>query len=194
MDEDSLVSAAFTQENVFREFVISTEGVPRDALHIIQRAGEKADDAAISMPMLVSAVLNFYQSDKYNSIQSNPPLRSLLEWVRDKVIGDRKTRAFLLPVGQSDEIINELFDRRALHILNRNMSAAHRPGERYVVYKIDYGCYVDLRATDRYRSGMLFQEQESMEELAPVPDDDARSFRRAILDLGAFYEDFTVQA
>jgi hypothetical protein len=67
------------------------------------------------------------------------------------------------------------------------MSAAHRPGERFIVYKLDYGCYVDLRATDKYPTGILFEDSEELLDLPDVPDDDARSFRRAVLDLNEFY-------
>ena len=89
------------------------------------------------MPVLRFAALKFFQTDKYNAIVSNPENSELLEWIRDEVIGTRKTRAFLLPVGTEDEIIDRLFDRRALHILSRSMSAAHVPGERFIVYKLD---------------------------------------------------------
>lgn len=187
-DPAGIVASAFTQDNVFREFVMATEGVPRDALHILQRAATKADGSAISLPVLKEAVLGYYQTDKYNSINENEHLRVLLEWIRDRVIGERRTRAFLLPVAESDHLIDELFDRRALHILNRSMSAAHRPGERFMVYKLDYGCYVDLRATDKYPQGFLFANDNDTDTLPDVPEDDARSYRRAVLELAEFYK------
>src|SRR5665213_3694201 len=138
------------------------------------------------MPVLRFAALKFFQTDKYNAIVSNPENSELLEWIRDEVIGTRKTRAFLLPVGTEDEIIDRLFDRRALHILSRSMSAAHVPGERFIVYKLDYGCYVDLINTDKYPDVFLFNSflltgSQSFDVIADVPDDDARSYRRAIL-------------
>lgn len=186
-DAAKIIATAFTQDNVFREFVMATEGVPRDALHILQRAATRADGAQISLPILKEAVLGYYQTDKYNSINENEHLRLLLEWIRDRVIGERRTRAFLIPVGSSDKLIDELFDRRALHILNRSMSAAHRPGERFIVYKLDYGCYVDLRATDKFPQGLLFANDNDSDNLPDVPEDDARSYRRAVLELHDFY-------
>jgi hypothetical protein len=148
----------------------------------------------ISLPILKDAVLAYYQTDKYNSINGNESLRLLLEWIRDEVIGGRRTRAFLLPVGTNDSLNDELFDRRALHILNRSMSAAHRPGERFVVYKLDYGCYVDLRATDKFPSGLLFANDEDTDSLAEVPEDDARSYRRAVLELSDFYSSHSLDS
>lgn len=194
-DAAHLVANAFTQDNVFVEFVRATEGVPRDAMHILANAAQRAATAAISMPTLRDAALKFFQADKYNAITSNPENRELLEWIRDEVIGTRKTRAFLLPVGTEDEIIDRLFDRRALHILSRSKSAAHAPGERFIVYKLDYGCYVDLINTDKYPGGMLFADNNrSIELVSDVPEDDARSYRRAILDLEKFYRSHKAKA
>ena len=129
----SIVATAFTQDNVFGEFVRATEGVPRDAMHILALAAQRANSAQISMPTVRAAAHAFFTSEKYTTIQSNPSNRLLLDWIYDEVIGRRRTRAFLLPVGVSDPIIDRLFDQRALHILNRSRSAAHRPGERFVV-------------------------------------------------------------
>lgn len=184
----SLINRAFTQENVFIEFVRASEGVPRDAMHILSGAAQGAATVPISMPNIRHAALQFFQTDKYNAIAASPENRVMLEWIRFKVINERKTRAFLLSVDDTDEIINRLFDLRALHIFSRSMSAAHRPGERFMVYKLDYGCYVDLINTDKYPSGGLFAGDPSMTAIYEVPEDDARSYRRAILDLSEFYK------
>jgi hypothetical protein len=115
-------------------------------------------------------------------IQSNLENRRLLDWIRHEVIGQRRTRAFLLPVGVSNSIIDRLFDQRALHISKRSISSAHNPGERFILYKIDYGCYVDLLNTAKAPTGMLVADSMEFD----VPDDDGRSYRRAVLDLDKF--------
>lgn len=186
-DGNSMTATAFTQNNVFIEFVKASEGVPRDAMHILATAAQRANDAAISMPILRNAALIFFQTDKYSAIQTNPENRKMLDWIRDEVIGNRRTRAFLLPVGVVDDIIDRLFDRRALHIKSRSMSSAHRPGERFVVYKLDYGCYADLVNTDKAPGGMLLPGNAALEVDFDVPDDDGRSYRRAVLDLAKYY-------
>lgn len=183
----TLIATAFTQDNVFTEFVRATEGVPRDAMHILSLAAQRSGSAQISMQTVRNAAYSFYQTEKYNTIQTNEENRRLLDWIRDEVIMGRRTRAFLLPVSTNDKIIDRLFDRRALHILNRSRSAAHRPGERFIVYKIDYGVYVDLISTDKYPSGLLVDSEAGGDIDFDVPSDDARSFRRAILDLDRFY-------
>lgn len=188
-----VISSAFTQDNVFTEFVKATEGVPRDAMHILALAAQHANEAPISMPILRDTALSFYQTDKYSTIQTNRENRLLLDWIRDTVIGGRKTRAFMLPVSTDDVIIDRLFDRRALHIFSRSMSAAHRPGERFIVYKLDYGCYVDLINTEKFPDDFLVHGTEDSEMMFNVPDDDGRSYRRAILDLDQFYTDNEVE-
>lgn len=67
------------------------------------------------------------------------------------------------------------------------MSSAHRAGERFVVYKLDYGCYADLVNTNKMTTGMLFADVDEVYADFDVPDDDARSYSRAVLDLSAFY-------
>lgn len=178
---------AFTQDNVFVELVKACEGVPRDAMHILSNAAQRAPASQVSAPVLRYAALQFFQTEKYTAIAANPLNRKLLDWIRFKVIDQRNTRAFLLQVGMADPIVDNLFDLRALHILHRSMSAAHRPGERYVVYKLDYGCYVDLTNTDKFPTGGLIADDPAFEIDFDVPDDDARSYRRAILDLSEFY-------
>lgn len=173
---------------MFTEFVRATEGVPRDAMHILAIAAQRASTNQISMPLIRLSAHAFFTAEKYTAIQASPSNRILLDWIRDEVISGRRTRAFLLPVSTNDEIIDRLFDQRALHILNRSRSAAHRPGERFVVYKIDYGLYVDLANTDKFPSGLLVSESVAEDIDFEVPLDDARSYRRAILDLDRFYE------
>ena len=41
-------------------------------------------------------------------------------------------------------MLRALFDARVLHVVRRGYSAQDEPGERYDVYVIDYGAYVDL--------------------------------------------------
>ena len=150
-------SYAFTQDNVFIELVKASEGGPRDAMHILSNAAQRAPTTPVTAPVLRYAALQFFQTEKYTAISANPLNRKMLDWIRYKVIDQRNTRAFLLQVGEVDKTIENLFDLRALHILNRSMSAAHRVGERYVVYKLNYGCYVDLTNTDKFPNGGLFR-------------------------------------
>ncbi len=85
--------------------------------------------------------------------------------------------------GVANELVDSLFDARVLHLLKRNVSAHDQPGERYDVYKIDYGCYVDLLATTKAPQGLIATDDGGFID---VPPDDYRAIRRAILDIAAF--------
>lgn len=189
---DDFVSQAFTQRHAFEELVRSAEGVPRDAINIIVLAAINAGEKAISVQHIRSAAKTWYQRDKEVSFSANYRLRSLLHWIIQEVIAHRKTRAFLLPSSSQDELIRALFDARVLHVLKRGISSNDTPGVRYDVYKIDYGCYVDLLTTVNAPRGLLPHEDPACDAEAQyieVPPDDYRAIRRAILDLNQWREE-----
>jgi hypothetical protein len=114
--------------------------------------------------------------------------RSLLNWIVDKVIGERRARAFLLRQGhEADPLITSLYNSRVLHVIKRGIAARDQPGVRYDVFAIDYGCYVELLTTARAPAGLLgLEEEDEVASALDVPLDDYRSIRRAILDLDEF--------
>jgi hypothetical protein len=180
---EKLVQVAFTQAPVFEEFVRAVEGVPRDALNLAAKIATKAFGQKIAMQHVRAAARDWYQQDKASVIRGNQELSRLLDHVVDEVIGTRRARAFLLASNIRDPRIDQLFDSRLLHVLKKNISSHDEPGVRYDVYKIDYGCYVDLINTAKMPEG-LFEAMESEEEaFIEVPKDDYRSIRRAILRL-----------
>lgn len=182
-----LVQVAFTQRPTFEELVRAAEGVPRDAINIISLAAQRAGEAQISHEHIRSAARTWYQRDKEAAVSANVQAKSLLNWIIDEVIGHRKARAFLLLSNIRHDLIDALFDSRVLHVLKKNISSRDEPGVRYDVYKIDYGCYVDLLATARAPQGLLPAEQtESTQAYIDVPPDDYRAIRRAILNLDRF--------
>jgi len=186
VSSEDLIRQAFTQINVFDEFVRASEGVPRDAMMIIGNAAQKALFSSISMEHIRAAARNLYLMSKNAQIGKNVPAKTLLEWTIDEVIKKRKSRAFLLRSGERYELIDFLFDNRILHIMKRSISARDQPGIKYDVYKIDYGCYVELINTSRSPQLLLPLEdfkQLDDRDLLNVPFDDYRSIRRAILDM-----------
>ena len=183
-----LIRRGFTQSNAFDEFVRAVEGVPRDAINIISLAAQRALDDAISVPDIRSAANTWYQRDKQSAVASTPDALHLLRWIIDQVIGERRARAFLLLSDTRHDLIDSLFDSRVLHNLKRNISAHDQPGVRYDVYKLDFGCYIDLIATARAPLGLLQLDDlfDDTAQFVEVPPDDYRSIRRAILDLKQF--------
>jgi len=124
---EELVSQGFTQQNVFDEFVQAAEGVPRDAINIINLAAQRAVDNRIGMQHIRMAARDWYQRDKETAaVREDEKARDLLDWIISTVIGTRKARAFLLKSGRTPELIDTLFDSRLLHVLKRNISLTVR--------------------------------------------------------------------
>ena len=142
------------------------------------------------MDFIRDGAKNWYQRDKGAAVNSNSIAQALLHWIIDEVIGQRRARAFLLQSNTNNELIDYLFDSRVIHVLKKNVSAHDQPGVRYDVYKLDYGCYVDLINTSKATQGLLpfseLEEAKNQNLFVEVPPDDYRSIRRAILDLEAF--------
>jgi hypothetical protein len=186
---DELVRAAFTQRNAFDEFVRAAEGVPRDAFYIVSLAAQKAGSQLISVPIVRQAARTWYQRDKLSAVSVDPDAEKLLHWIIDEVIGNRHARAFLLEQGEKSghPLISALYDARVLHVVKRGVAARDRPGVRFNVYGLDYGCYVDLISTATAPQGLFEAEGDTGEAaFVDVPADDYRSIRRAVLDLDEF--------
>ena len=189
--ETSFLRRAFTQINTFDELVRASEGVPRDAINIVIQAAQYAGETTISVEHVRRAAHTWYQRDKETAVKSKEKASELLHWIISEVIGARRARAFLLRADVKEELVEALFDARVLHILKRNISTHDRPGMRYNVYKLDYGCYVDLISTAQSPDGLLRLDDDSNEgkaQYVDVPPDDYRAIRRAVLNVEDFFK------
>ena len=188
----ALVAKAFTQRTAFDEFVRSAEGVPRDAINILALAAQRANDDVISVQILRSAALAWYQRDKESAINANEDARDLLVWINNEVLQNRQARAFMLKQGDdSHPLIRTLYDARVLHLIRRGIAARDQPGVRFNGWSLDYGCYVDLVNTTKAPLGLwqVEEDDEGEPEFTEVPVDDYRSIRRAILDLDRYEQE-----
>ncbi|SUB01584.1 Uncharacterised protein [Pannonibacter phragmitetus] len=176
---DQLVQLLFTQVNAFEELVRASEGVPRDALNLATKVVTKAFGNKASVVDVRTAARDWYLQDKASPVNSNVVLSSILEFIIDYVIGQRKARAFLVKSGSRDSHIDRLYDARVIHTLKKNISSHDEPGVRYDAFKIDYGCYVELINTQKAPAGLF---QTDAFDYIDVPVDDYRSIRRAILN------------
>ncbi|WP_165906307.1 hypothetical protein [Streptomyces sp. Z26] len=183
-----IVRQGFTDTRAFDELVRAAEGVPRDALNIAAKAAVRAATEKISVHDVRAAGRGWFQSDKEAALRSSEEASRLLNWIIDKVIRERRARGFL--VNQRDAnnaLLLALFDARVLHVVRRGYSAQDEPGERYDVYVIDYGAYVDLMQTRYAPQGVLPIGPEDEEpEYVEVPTQDLRAIRRAVLDIESF--------
>ncbi|MBS3177214.1 MULTISPECIES: hypothetical protein [unclassified Pseudoclavibacter] len=188
--ETDLITHGFTDTRAFDELVRAAEGVPRDAINIAAIAARRANDGRISIPHVRTAARQWYQGDKERAVRDLPGALDLLNWVIDKVIRDKKARGFL--VNQRDsgaDSLQALFGARVLHLVRRGYSAQDAPGERFDVYVIDYGAYVDLISTKNAPLGVLpiyGEGDELTGDYVDVPSQDLRALRRAVLDLKEF--------
>jgi hypothetical protein len=184
---ETLVAAAFTQHNAFDDWVRAAEGVPRDAVNILAQAAQKAGEERISVQHIRAAARQWYHRDKLPAASANPDAAELLNWIMGEVIGERRARAFLLRQGETHPLIDTLYDSRVLHVVRRGVSGGDVAGVRFNAYALDFGCYVDLFNTKKAPAGLFPTQDEAGNEVyAEVPQDDYRSIRRAILDLGRF--------
>ena len=180
---DQFVASVFTQTPTFRELVRACEGVPRDAINILQLAATYAQEEKISIPHIRLAAKDWYDRDKAAYLQSDMNADSMLQWIVNIVVGTRKVKAFLVDANARSQYLERLFDERILHIAKRSYSAKHDPTKRYRIWKIDYGCYVDRINTSQAPEGFLFPAQDIQDENFVVPEDDFRKIRHAVLDL-----------
>ncbi|WP_404474756.1 hypothetical protein [Microbacterium aerolatum] len=186
--EADLIGSLFTQVTALQEVIRAAEGVPRDALSIVGRAGLRASGSKIGVTHVREAASQLYTTTKASKLNGIPTARALLDRILNDVISGRKARAFLIKQDQTEHpLIQRLVDERILHIIKRGWSGKDKPGERYDVLQIDYGCYVHLLGTTSAPQGLLggddSDEFSTVMGEVEVPDDDYRAIRRAILDL-----------
>jgi hypothetical protein len=177
---DDFVNALFANHDVFQELVRAAEGVVRDliniftsaAVHSLRRGRETIDRKAV-----LEAARQWYEQDKVKELGDD--LRTVLEAIVQDVIGERRSRAFLISRDlEKHPVIQKLFDARVLHVMQRGYADKDNPGQRYNIYSIDYGTYVDLLNTSKAPQ-IDFSNAEGPEFV--VPFDDKRSIRRIIL-------------
>ncbi len=175
---DSLISQVFTQTTAFQEFVRAVEGVPRDALNLAALMARIAYGRKIAVEDVRRASREWFMQDKMSATKSSKRLSAVLNYIIAEVIEQRRTRAFLFPSGITHPDIEQLYDAKLLHVLKKSVASNDEPGKRFDVYKIDYGCYVDLITTSKAPHGLFDLDNGSQVD---VPPDDYRSIRRAIL-------------
>lgn len=184
-----LISHGFKDRRAFDELVRASEGVPRDAINIAAKAGMRAGDEKISVDDVRAAAQSWFTSDKEAALRSREEATVLLRWIIDEVIRGKRSRGFLVNQDQArDPLLLALFDARVLHVVRRGYSAQDEPGERFDVWVIDYGAYVDLISTKYEPRGLLSVGSDDQLDWVAVPTQDLRAIRRAILDLDRFHD------
>jgi len=180
---DQLASRLFTETAVFAELARASEGVMRDLINIFTLAyfnAHRRDRESIDKRAVLESARQWFEQDKAQQLDA--VLQGMLSRIVREVIGNRRARSFMLPRElERHPIVQRLFDARVLHHMQRGYADKDNPGQRYNIYAIDYGAYVDLLGTARQPELDLVVDRSESEDFV-VPFDDKRSIRRIILD------------
>lgn len=178
-DCKSFLLELFSSSKAFEEFVRAAEGIPRDALHIISNAVLHNPSGRISVTAIRESASHWFHTNKSKDVNSNTDAIQMLDWIINKVIGQRLSRGFLLKLDTKDETIDFLYDSRIIHLIKQGVSAKSHKGKRFNLYALDYGCYADLLTTKDEPKGLIIDNSQYIE----IPKIDFRSVKDAILDL-----------
>ncbi len=177
-----LGSRMFTERNVFEELVRGSEGVARDLINIFTTAffdAQRRGRESIDRKAVVESARQWFEKDKAQNLDDE--LHELLRRIVSEVIGRRKARSFMIPRElERHSLVQRLFDARVLHLMQRGYADKDNPGNRYNIYSLDYGTYVDLLNTSKQPELGFFEDNNGEEEFV-VPFDDKRRIRRIIL-------------
>ncbi|CAH7257612.1 conserved hypothetical protein [Vibrio chagasii] len=181
---ESFISQVFTNKPALEEFTRASEGVPRDAIHIISQASLYADGRKIGVTGIRNAARHWYTTSKSKDINSRKEAVKLLEWIVSAVIADKKTRAFLVQSDTNDSLIDFLFDARVIHLIKQGVSVSSIQSQKFNLYSLDYGCYAHLINTKDEPQGLLCDDSSYI----TVPRIDNMYNRSSILDLDNYYQ------
>lgn len=183
-DLNLFIKDTFSQTSSFDEYVRSVEGVPRDAINIIGLAAKEALENTISVAHIRTSAHKWFQQNKLSAINSRQEALDLLDKIITEVIGQRKTRGFMIRNDKTYSIIDYLYDMRIIHVLKQGVSSKNTIGIKYTLYALDYGCYVQLISTKKAPLGLLIETDENNEQqYIDIPKSDYRSLRSSILNL-----------
>lgn len=85
---DRFIAELFTQSTAFDEFIIATEGVPRDAINIISLAAQTSSEEKVSVSTVRKAARQWYHRSKEGAIQGRTEALNLLRWIVETVISE----------------------------------------------------------------------------------------------------------
>ncbi|MNC05990.1 hypothetical protein D3C75_534910 [compost metagenome] len=177
------INDVFTQPSAFDEYVRAVEGVPRDAINIISLAAQSALENKISIVHIRKSAQKWFQVNKHTALNSKPEAVVLLDKIINEVIGQRKTRGFLISNENHNPLIDYLYDMRVIHVLKQGVSARNAIGKKYTLYTLDYGCYVELMSSSSAPLGLIIESDENDElKYIEIPKSDYRSVKNSILN------------
>ena len=186
-NETEFILKLFSSYETFNELVRASEGVIRDLINIFTKAyfeAKKKKIEKIDKNVIINTAQQWYEQDKERNLTEE--LKLVLTRIIRDVIGEKKARSFLVSKQlENNQYLQQLFDLRILHIVKRGYADKSNPGERYNIYTLDYGTYVDLLKTkskpmDEYIEIAI---EDDIKDII-VPFDNNRTIRRIVLKEG----------
>ncbi|OBS96135.1 hypothetical protein A9257_11985 [Vibrio cyclitrophicus] len=181
---EDFISQIFKNKTALEEFARASEGVPRDAIHIMSQAALSANGSKIGVKGVRNAARYWYTSSKSKDINSRTEAVKLLEWIVSSVIGGKKTRAFLVQSDTDDSLLDFLFDARVIHLVKQGVSVKAIQSKKFNLYSLDYGCYAHLINTKGEPKGLLSDDSGYI----TVPKLDNMYSRNSVLDLAEYHQ------
>ena len=179
---DELQTRLFESTTAFEEWVRASKGIARDGLQILRRAAMVLGTDRFDVRAISIGARDWFDLDKYKLFKRTHS-EAVLEYIFRSALVGRRTRAFLLHSSQStDEAVARLYDSRAIHQLEREITLFDRPGHYFDVYAVDYGAYISLA----YPAGLRNSHaNRTVSNSRLVPQDDKRLRELAIVDVRA---------
>ena len=181
-----IVTAMFTQRDVFEELTRACEGVTRDFINILARAILKSRQlgrAKIDKKTIMTVAGEWFEKDKHPHL--NDKGQDLLASIIDDVIGRKKARCFMVEQRLSSHpSLQSLYDFRVIHLIHKGYSHRDNPGKRFNIFILDYGTYVEMLRTHQWNQQLsMFVDNDATDDLDfdTVPYDDRRSIRNIVL-------------
>lgn len=170
-NSQDFIDRVFEDRNVFIEFIRSTEGVPRDGINILSLAAQKSGGRPINIFSIISAARDWTLRDKERTLSTNKKANKLFHHINRRILEKKgRQRTFLVNTDDEHELIEALFDFRVIHIRNEFFFLEANPGERFSLYIIDYGSFVNMFGGRRLQKNSNLTKEEA-KYLVPLHDE-----------------------
>ena len=182
-NENELINEIFSDNFAFEHFVLASEGNPRDAISIISNASFRAGEKKISVEHVKNAAKHCFTKYKKSQIKENGAAQTLLREIIKTVLVEKRSRGFLVSSELRIEILDILFYEKLIHKLKDDITDYEKPYNSYILYSIDYGCYLDLLDTSKAPRGLFkIVTDEGYQRYVDKIESKFKNFYDSILD------------
>lgn len=148
-------------KDAFSQLCLASGGITRDFLIILSKClseliiepGSKIGKEIVNA-QAISNISSKYRSLSNDIINDNNKLEMCLESIKDEVLVNKRTNCFLIQKKELENYqlarnaIQELFDLRFIHLINKSTSCAPSDRQMYEAYILDVGLYDFIRLRD----------------------------------------------